>query len=458
MVDSGVALYMRVSTPQQKIEMQVGMANMILQMFPASQIHRFVDEGISATKRNLRERPAIQKLIQCIQHREISTVISYDRSRIARNAYEYLEIAKIFNLYNVRVIFTGENEKAFSTSLFYEAVYASTAQFEGRNIGRRTLDARKHFPPKLIGFQKVEENGDVRYVRDEPRATYIQLFFEAMSNVSTLDQMEIIFREYRTRLERSDLRLLDILKTPFYFAAAMNENQTHPLDYVEPITTEELYNRVNENVRTIENAERQVKAESLSYRKIPVCGYCGHPMIIKKGDYFHRVRATYVCKNSEHKRNEIFILEYEELLMNLLREYLQSIDIEKMKIICVNYLCEQEERESMKIKSLKQEIQKVNVEIVTCIGIRKRIDTLLKKKEENQTSLRNHEAILERLRLIKKHFSHVAKLVKFHLTSHEMQNSVIWDIADDLIRLTSVTKEEVVIELRCKTFTREDAI
>ncbi|KYP81654.1 hypothetical protein AYW79_06915 [Ferroacidibacillus organovorans] len=453
----GIALYIRVSTAQQNIAMQEGSAGSILSQFPASQIHRFIDEGVSATKTKLRERPGLQKLIQSIQHREIGTVVVYDRSRISRNTYEYIAFVKIIQSYNVRVIFTGDKEPAFTSSHFIEAFYALHAQGEGKKIRQRALDAQRHFPSKLIGYIKIEENGQVRYIRDEPRATYIQSLFEKMANVSTTVEMESVFLQYRAKIKRPYLRLFKILNTPFYSAIVLNENQCQQLEYVEPITTQDLYNRVKQNLNVIASADQQVKTEQLSYRMMPVCGYCGEPMSVQSGDYFHRKMATYVCKTKIHRRNAISIQEYENEIMSIIYDYLKSIDIKKMEKMCFQYIREQEMKSKNKKRSLEQALVQINVEIVTFLAIKKRTDALLKRKEQLQVALRDQDAMIKRLDDIKVNFSEMAYLIKVRLISDLIQDSDLWDLAEDLICQISVFKSEIKMVLRCKTFIREGA-
>ncbi|WP_197460913.1 recombinase family protein [Ferroacidibacillus organovorans] len=450
-------MYIRVSTAQQNIAMQEGSAGSILSQFPASQIHRFIDEGVSATKTKLRERPGLQKLIQSIQHREIGTVVVYDRSRISRNTYEYIAFVKIIQSYNVRVIFTGDKEPAFTSSHFIEAFYALHAQGEGKKIRQRALDAQRHFPSKLIGYIKIEENGQVRYIRDEPRATYIQSLFEKMANVSTTVEMESVFLQYRAKIKRPYLRLFKILNTPFYSAIVLNENQCQQLEYVEPITTQDLYNRVKQNLNVIASADQQVKTEQLSYRMMPVCGYCGEPMSVQSGDYFHRKMATYVCKTKIHRRNAISIQEYENEIMSIIYDYLKSIDIKKMEKMCFQYIREQEMKSKNKKRSLEQALVQINVEIVTFLAIKKRTDALLKRKEQLQVALRDQDAMIKRLDDIKVNFSEMAYLIKVRLISDLIQDSDLWDLAEDLICQISVFKSEIKMVLRCKTFIREGA-
>lgn len=454
----GIALYIRVSTAQQNIAMQEGSAGSILSQFPASQIHRFIDEGVSATKTKLRERPGLQKLIQSIQHREIATVVVYDRSRISRNTYEYISFVKIIQSYNVRVIFTGDKEPAFTSSHFIEAFYALHAQGEGKKIRQRALDAQRHFPSKLIGYLKIEENGRVRYIRDEPRATYIQSLFEKMANVSTTVEMESVFSQYRSKIKCPYLRLFKILNTPFYSAMVLNENQCQQLEYVEPITTQDLYNRVKRNLDVIASADQQVKTEQLSYRIIPMCGYCGQPMSVQSGDYFHRKVATYMCKTKTHRRNAISIREYENEIMNIISDYLRSLNVKEMEKICFQYIHEQEMRSKNKKKYLEQALVQVNIEIVTFLAIKRSTDELLKKKEQLQVDLRDQEAAIKRLNDIKNNSLEVLRLIKGRLTSNLTQDRDLWDLAEDLINQTSVVEAEMKIVLRCKTFIREGAI
>ena len=83
------ALYLRVSTDQQTVQSQLHALKEYCARNKIDQYEMFIDEGISGAVEN---RPALNRLLQMVEADEVSTILTFSFSRIARSTSHLLKI------------------------------------------------------------------------------------------------------------------------------------------------------------------------------------------------------------------------------------------------------------------------------------------------------------------------------------------------------------------------------
>ncbi|TYS54722.1 recombinase family protein [Rossellomorea marisflavi] len=94
--------------------MQLEAAKPYIKEYNPDEIVRLNDHGVSALKNKLEQRPALKELLDLIRNDEVDTLIDYQRDRLAREFYEYLEIILLIYTHKVKVIFTATGHLPFN--------------------------------------------------------------------------------------------------------------------------------------------------------------------------------------------------------------------------------------------------------------------------------------------------------------------------------------------------------
>lgn len=332
------ANYKRTSSGGQDFELQTSSNKEFLKDIPSEEILTFTDFDVSANKLTMDERPALMRMIKLIKQERINRVVVYERDRLARNVYEYIYIAKIFHNHHVEVIFTASDAPSFSKDLFLETWYGLSAQFEGKRITTRLSDARKRNPPSMIGFKKEiikHDNGQSQrfYTPDPKYKDELYHLFTEFANVESREQIFDILMKYRELLDRREMRLLDILRTPFFAAHYEGaDGAYHKLSNVEPIIPLELYKNVQIKLDEFEFGINH--GISLSHKTAlitPICGKCQNELKFKKGEIGES--GTYYC--SKHKKYRISVAELNEIIIESLKSELGKIKVDLIQKIAL---------------------------------------------------------------------------------------------------------------------------
>ncbi|KMY43379.1 hypothetical protein AC622_03175 [Bacillus sp. FJAT-27916] len=330
-----VAHYLRTSSSGQELKLQRGTNEKYLKDVPEDNVIEFVDFDVSATKLCMDERPALSRMLKLIQEGGVSTVVVYERDRLARDVYEYIRIVTTIHHHNVDVVFTASEAPPFSNDLLMEVWYGLSAQFEGQRIRTRLADARKRNPSSLIGYNKVKatKSSSAKYIaKKEYKEKIYQLFF-SFSEANTKEDIYNIIKEHKSFLKRTDTRIIEILQNPFFCGHTVTSSGIYEvLENVEPMVTVELFKKVQNK---IEQFDREInKGMVLSQQQSvikPYCGICDKELKFNKGVI--GAPGHYTC--SKHKVS-IGLFE----LMNDIKESLgivfQRISSSKIKKITVN--------------------------------------------------------------------------------------------------------------------------
>lgn len=183
--------YYRSSLEQQEnsVPMQRDKARLYAQKHGMAIQEHYDDEGKSARKNTEIGRPAMHQLRQDIRAHLIGTILVYKRDRLARRAREYMEFYRLCRKFDVKIIFTAENEHpVFYTPLgeFIELIFAGIIEREADQIVERlrgtqitnfiNKKAVGNLPYGLIAVEGRQDKGEIRFwsneVKEEIKAIY----------------------------------------------------------------------------------------------------------------------------------------------------------------------------------------------------------------------------------------------------------------------------------------------
>ncbi|WP_281202989.1 recombinase family protein [Cytobacillus kochii] len=111
--------------------MQFEAAKPFIKDYHPDEIIYLSDVGVSATKKKLEERSKMQELLELIRNEKVDTLIVYQRDRLARDFYEYLESILLIYTSKVKVIFTATGHLPFNfnhdleSGIFSEGVFGA---------------------------------------------------------------------------------------------------------------------------------------------------------------------------------------------------------------------------------------------------------------------------------------------------------------------------------------------
>ncbi|MFI2858620.1 recombinase family protein [Paenibacillus sp. JSM ZJ436] len=327
-----VVVYTRVSSGSQNLREQKAAAKNVLEMRNINEedVLFLEDFNVSATKNNMKNRPNFNRLLRMVSEDKVATIIIYARDRAYRNFYEGSQFNDLVNLHNVEVVYTASNSIPFHKNSSIESFYGIFAQQEGKNIGRRTDDARKRFPGETIGYERIEQKTsegkkNVKFFRDYDRSHMINSLFEEFSQIQTKTEFVDILSTYGKKLS-GHAKVMKILQRPFYAAHCITDYGYDQLNHVEPIITLELFEKaqvtLQKFVQEYEDEVARVK-ERIIFQ--PICGICNNEMKFKK---MLNKPSYFVC-GQRHKQIAIELDELnqfiEKTILNEINSFTLSI-------------------------------------------------------------------------------------------------------------------------------------
>jgi site-specific DNA recombinase len=308
-----VVVYTRVSSSSQDLREQRDAAKKVLKArnINEDEVLYLEDFNVSATKNDANNRPEYKKLLKLIKEGRVALIIIYARDRVQRDFYEASEFNELINLYGVDVIYTASNEIPFIKNSSIENFYGIFSQQEGKNIGRRTSDAIKRYPGKVIGFKRIEEvleNGrtKVHFSLDNNRSITIGSLFEEFSQIQTKEEFVSVLTKYGKALN-GHTTVMKILQRPFYAAHCLTDYGYDELHHVDAIISLELFEKVQAILnKFIEEYNETVTRAKDKMILNPICGVCNKKMVFKK----ILDKPTYFVCGSRHKK---VVVELDEL-------------------------------------------------------------------------------------------------------------------------------------------------
>ncbi|PAQ14739.1 hypothetical protein CD798_09865 [Bacillaceae bacterium SAOS 7] len=429
-----IAEYQRVSSGGQDLLMQVSANKQYLSRYNKHDILKFIDYDVSATKLTLEKRPSLNRLLQTIREGKISTVVIYERDRLARDVYEYIKIAKNFYQHNIEVVFTASNAPPFSEDIFLETWYGLYAQFEGQKIRTRLYDTQKRYPSKMIGYKKVKQKNEKTFYKAQKEIkTILQNLFQEFSLIESREDLIEVILTYQSKLSRTNERILDILRTPF-FAAHYTDSDGHfyPLEHVEAIISLELFKQVQKKRESLEKMIDEVK---LSPHKealiLPICGVCMNELTFQKGKIGQE--GKYVCK--KHKKISIPSEELDAHLKQSVKLYIQTLSPKKLESLCINSINKVKQRLHQQGLLYKKKIEEKCIE--TCIQNHIKMAQKTLNKNIIEIKLLRDKLIktddqLTALEMLKEEVTYITSLLKDNFLN-KLNNTDYKDLANLLI-------------------------
>lgn len=365
-----VILYKRVSSAAQSLELQDAAAKQYLESIGLSGEENFIinlnDHDVSATKLKMNHRPNLMQLMALIKEGKVKTVVVYKRDRLARNFYEFVDIAKVFIKYNVEVIYTASDEPPFKNKLALEAFYGMFAQMEGQNISTRTADARKQYPSSIFGYKRItDETSKRRYIINEDKQCLIESLFIDFSKVVNEEQFLDFLMLRRKGLKDPD-KIIKILTNPFYSGHYETKNSYQLLPHVEPIISLNLFLEVKTKIdEFIAYYLEKLVDINKQLLLMPLCGECGSSMKLRKKDV---LSAGYFVCSAKHKRIHIAVEEINNLVTKTVLNYVQSLSIPLVKNVIPKQVSAAQKKLQNALESTASEYLDTSLKLCTCDG------------------------------------------------------------------------------------------
>ncbi|WP_301551123.1 recombinase family protein [Guptibacillus hwajinpoensis] len=142
--DKRGVFYGRYSTRKQDMKMQLHSAEMLAEQYGCEITKKYLDNGISATKKKLLSREQLGNLLRDAENDKFDYVIVYSNDRLARDPVEHLYIRKIFSDHNIPVVLSNNNSFYDSGELVPQLVKDGMTKFESDNNRDRTSDTFKY--------------------------------------------------------------------------------------------------------------------------------------------------------------------------------------------------------------------------------------------------------------------------------------------------------------------------
>ena len=288
----------------------------------------YVDKGISGAKTEIEERPQFANLIADIKRGIITKVFAYDQSRIVRQAkiwhlfvYE-LEKKRCQYFENGKLIDLNDTNTKFYTGLLalVDQLYTETTSIKVKAANKANAKKGKGHGITLYGYYK-DENGYLKINGDEAKIVK-NIFSMSASGIGTytiannLNNLGIKpkssqfkgrylkkkdnYTNRETLIKRDEIKwsgttIYGMLRNSSYKGIRKYGNEVIE---ISPIITEELWDKVNNNLKNIKSG----KKSSYNYllNGLIFCGECNSEL---RGKIKKERNKTYSCAGKRKKKN-----------------------------------------------------------------------------------------------------------------------------------------------------------
>lgn len=346
--------FRRVSSANQDLATQIEFDRPYREACEEDKILIMNEDDTSANKLRVAQRPKIPDIIQMIKEDKVEKVYAYDRTRLFRDYYEAQDFCNVCNKHNVNIIFTSTSNghMPFTGDLFIEGILNLFGDIEGKNIARRTSEARRKYPPRKFGYRKTE---DKKYHKlDETRAI-IEEFFEELKNIESMETLIIFLKKYRQAFGkgRTDENLMRMASDPFYAGYDLHEGE-YKLPHVDPFLSKESFLQIQKQIGPLmKTYETHVKGVQSLYTNFPKCGYCHTPL--RPRLTADRSASSISCSQG-HDRVSHTTQTINEAVNETIKKVLVHLDAEQL-VADSNYKLKEIR------KTLKQEMSKISKQI-----------------------------------------------------------------------------------------------
>ncbi|WP_310262887.1 recombinase family protein [Fictibacillus barbaricus] len=353
MMEKKHVFFRRVSTAGQDLTMQQEADLRYRDLLKENQILIINEDAISANKKSIKERPEMKQLIEWIANDRIAVLYAFDRTRLFRDYYEGMSFQELCLKHEVKIVYTshGGGHIQATNDIFLEGFLGMFSDIEGKNIARRTAEARRRHPPKKFGYIKYKETKTYR--KDSKNSSCLMDYFKDIAKVSNMDELCILLDDYKKKLNCDLSRLITLASDPFYAGYDLS-NGNNALKHVEPYMTLEDYQKLqNKKSELFKAFEERIKRLEVQETFQPICGCCKRPLLYRSNVKSNT--AQYSCSR-KHQRVTIGYSDLVCIVEQVVREAFKCLDIKRLvkdAVLSVN---------SYK-KTIKSEVQTLETQI-----------------------------------------------------------------------------------------------
>ncbi|WP_077210736.1 recombinase family protein [Bacillus dakarensis] len=315
--------FRRVSTPGQDIAMQVAADAPFREKLLPEEILVFEENAVSANKLSIQERPEMKKVISLIKQDKVHTIYAFDRTRLYRDSYEAQAFNDLRKKHNVQLLLTStDNGNIQATEdIFLEGLLNIFSDIEGKNIARRTTEARRMYPPKKYGYFKNVETK--QYTKDPNKQQQLEQFFVSLNEITTTEELAKFLPIYRKLFKRPNKKLIEMARDPFYAGYDLSRGN-NKLRHVNPYISLETFNHIQETKGEIfDSYLEQVSTLKEQNSYVPICGYCKNPLNYKIDEINNQ--SFYSC-SKKHKKVSVTSSEMADIVRMVLHEVITHFD------------------------------------------------------------------------------------------------------------------------------------
>jgi site-specific DNA recombinase len=356
----------RVSTENQSLEMQIAADKKFRDALDEDEYIEVNELGVSANKVKLKDREKMLEVISIISQGKVDTLYVYDRSRLTRNFYEYLEMVDLFITHDVKVVFTSADSSypSFNSNYLIEGFNGILIEEEGKSIARRVADAHRKLPPRKFGYDThKDDQGKKSYTLQKEHKNNIFQLFEMAREIGDTTGFIQLVSTYSGLMKKQATDIVRILTDPFYAGCEKISTYLNSLSYVEPVVSKDTFLEVQEVIEPfVEKLQQKISGRSDENILLPKCGICKKSMQYRKNKIGES--GTYTCSN-KHKKICISVDDYNDMLhkcSSMVFDNLYEDEIEKKAIKLINDLLENLGTE---LEAANRKIEHIEAQIAT---------------------------------------------------------------------------------------------
>lgn len=437
--------FRRVSTAGQDLAMQSSADALFREKLLTEEILIFNENAVSANKVSIQERPEMQKVISLIKQDKIHTLYAFDRTRLFRDSYEAQEFHDLRRKHDVHLVFTsvGNGHIQATEDFFLEGILNIFSDIEGKNISRRTKEARKRYPAKKLGYKKIKETK--QYHQDLVNKEVLDQYFSSLLEISTIDELAELLSKFRKTLKRPDEKLIELACDPFYAAYDLSKGE-NKLHHVKPYINLSTFNQIQANLGEIFDSylERIERLKSQN-AYTPICGYCRRPLHYRIDEINNT--GFYSCSR-KHAKVFITFTDLAKVIQMVLDEIIHHLDSKKLLIQSLIHFREIRKEMEAEISTVEAQLSEIMENIILNMDDYS-IDWKNDPQYKRLTQLKNEKIFLLKELSNKEHFLSENKIIvntvkKYLHSQSEINPSLLFTM---FINKLFVYESEVDIEV-----------
>lgn len=409
----------------------------------------YIEDGISAFKKRVSQRPKMLELLQDIADGKVKYIAAYKRDRICRDPEDYYLLRNIFSKSGVKVYLTcgteiwGDPQTNSPTDELLDGLMPLLAKFESMTTAQRVRSAMEDCAKRGVwrsgkpsyGYRYNETTKKVEQVPHQAEICRMILkMFVAGNGGGRI--ADILNNELKIPYESGKPREIDtlgrkqrdfwyvgnvlaIVKSPVYAGLQTSKGKWYPCAAIDPIFDRDEWQKAHDLylMRINKVIPYKYLSSFFLFNQILYCSECGAKMIPKYGKhkydkkdgtlsiyetYYYqcsgRVQNHNGCKSKVHKRDVFERVVLEEISKRMkefdadliYNEFSRQMESEIKKH---NALISQLESQNIKMEEELQETINSFIKTKNTIMIEK----LEKKTEELETSLRSNKEKISQL-------------------------------------------------------------